>query len=217
MILGLDTATPSTVAGLLLPDGRVVEARDDPAPGERPAHAARLLDLAESVLSTADASWDDVERIAVGVGPGSFTGLRIGVATARGLAQARGIALVPVSTLRALALGAGGGPVAAVIDARRREVFAAVYEADGSERLAPAAYAPADLAAHLSGVLAVGDGAVLYRDVLGADVPGDGDPRHRVTGEALCRLGAEGEPEGRDAVLPDYRRLPDAVPPKRPT
>jgi tRNA threonylcarbamoyladenosine biosynthesis protein TsaB len=193
VILGLDTATPSTVAGLLLPEGRVVEARDDPAPGERPAHASRLLDLAESVLSTADASWDDVHRIAVGVGPGSFTGLRIGVATARGLAQARGIPLVPVSTLRALALPAhDGSAVAAVIDARRREVFAAVYAADGSELVAPAAFAPADLAPHLDGVLAVGDGAVLYREVLGGRVPDDGDPRHRVTGEALCRLGADG-------------------------
>ena len=88
IVLGLDTATPSTVAGVLVGDA-AFEARDDPAPGARPAHASRLLGAAEEALTLAGVGWDDVERIAVGVGPGSFTGLRIGIATARALAQGR--------------------------------------------------------------------------------------------------------------------------------
>ena len=88
ILLALDSATPASVAGVLLADGRVVEARDDPPPGSRGEHAARLLPLAEHVLREAGVAWDELERIAVGVGPGGFTGLRIGVATARALAQA---------------------------------------------------------------------------------------------------------------------------------
>ena len=113
ILVALDTATPSTVAGVLLTDGRVIEARDDPLEGARGDHAARLLALAEQALAEGGVSWDDVERIAVGVGPGGFTGLRIGVATARALAQGNGLPLVPVSSLAALAAGAGA--------ARRRD------------------------------------------------------------------------------------------------
>ena len=69
MILGIDTATTSTVAAVWAPDGRGCERRDDPASGERPQHASRLLALVEEALSGAGASWDEIERIAVGVGP----------------------------------------------------------------------------------------------------------------------------------------------------
>jgi tRNA threonylcarbamoyladenosine biosynthesis protein TsaB len=106
ILLALDTATPATVAGVLLADGRVVEARDDPPEGSRGQHASRLLPLAERAMREAGVGWEDLERIAVGVGPGGFTGLRIGIATARALAQARGLPLVPVSSLAALAAGA---------------------------------------------------------------------------------------------------------------
>ena len=99
----------------------------------------------------------------------------------------------------------------AVIDARRGEVFAAspgVFE--------PVALAPADLAARIEpGSLAVGDGAVRFREELeraGAVVPADDSPLHRVSAVQVCRLGAEGEPAGRDSLLPDYRREPDAKP-----
>jgi tRNA threonylcarbamoyladenosine biosynthesis protein TsaB len=222
IVVGLDTATPSTVAGVLLPGGEVVERRDDPPAGARPAHAARLLALAEEALAAAGAGWPDVARIAVGVGPGGFTGLRIGVATARALAQAHDTPLVAVSTLRALASEVDGR-VAAVIDARRGEVFAAAWDGDGAELLAPRALAPdalADALRALGGaVSAVGDGAVRFRPELeraGATVPPDGARAHRVGARALCRLGAAGEPARRDLLLPDYRRDPDAKPPTRP-
>jgi tRNA threonylcarbamoyladenosine biosynthesis protein TsaB len=144
ILVALDTASPSTVAGVLRADGRIVEARDDPPEGSRGEHAARALPLLERALAEAEVAWRDVERIAVGIGPGGFTGLRIGIATARALAQANGLPLVPVGSLAALAAGADGA-VAAVLDARRGEVFAAVYES-GRELVAPAALAPDVLA-----------------------------------------------------------------------
>jgi tRNA threonylcarbamoyladenosine biosynthesis protein TsaB len=220
ILVGIDTATPSTVAGVRLDDGRVVEARDDPADGSRGNHAARLLPLVEDALAAAGVGWEDVERIAIGVGPGGFTGLRIGIATARALAQARGLPLAPVSSLAALASGAGGGPVAAVVDARRGEVFAGVWDGD-RQLLAPAALAPAALAERLLGldvaVQAVGDGAVRFRPELegaGVTVPVDGSAVHRIAAAPLCRLGAVADPADRDRLLPDYRREPDAKPPQ---
>ena len=225
ILLALDSATPSSVAGVLLPDGRVVEARDDPPPGSRGEHAARLLPLAEQALAEAGVGWEELDWLAVGVGPGGFTGLRIGIATARALAQARGLPLVPVSSLEALALGAAGAStppvIAAVVDARRGEVFAAAWEGSRAV-LAPAALAPATLAERLRGVeapvQAVGDGAVRFRQELtraGVAVPADGSSAHRIGAAALCRLGAAGEPVDRDGLLPDYRREPDAKPPQR--
>jgi tRNA threonylcarbamoyladenosine biosynthesis protein TsaB len=204
VILGIDTATPSTAVAVWSPD-HAVEARDDPAPGDRPGHAARLLALVEEVVD-----WDTVERIAVGIGPGGFTGLRIGIATARALAQARDLPLVGVSSLAALA-APHEGRVVAVGDARRGEVFAASPGA-----FEPVALAPEALAERIvPGAVAVGDGAVRFREVLeraGATVPADDSPLHRVSAVQVARLGAEGEPAGRDALLPDYRREPDAKP-----
>jgi tRNA threonylcarbamoyladenosine biosynthesis protein TsaB len=220
LILGLDTATSATAVAVWSPEGIAVERRDDPPPGARPAHASRLLVLVEEALDQAGTGWEAIDRIAVGVGPGGFTGLRLGIATARGLAQARSIPLVGVSSLEALANGAQ--PVAdvlAVIDARRGEVFAAGWR-DGERFLEPVAIAPAQLAAEVpAGILAVGDGAVKFRAELeraGAHVPADESPAHRVSALEVCRLGAAGDPADRDALLPDYRREPDAKPPRLP-
>jgi tRNA threonylcarbamoyladenosine biosynthesis protein TsaB len=224
VILAFDTATPATAVAVWAPDGPQVERRDDPAPGERPRHAERLLALAESALAQAGATWADVERLAVGIGPGGFTGLRLGVATARALAQGRGLPVVGVSSLEALAAGVtaalgGAAPamVAAVIDARRGEVFAAAWR-DGVPVLEPAALAPDALAERLqAGTVAVGDGAVRFREQLeraGVAVPADGSPAHRLSALAVARLAQGREPADRDALLPDYRREPDAVPPK---
>jgi tRNA threonylcarbamoyladenosine biosynthesis protein TsaB len=227
MILGIDTATAGTAAAVWAPGGPAVERRDDPPPGARPAHAQRLLRLVEDALAAAGASWDDIARIAVGVGPGGFTGLRLGIATARALAQAGGAQLVAVSSLEALATATKGDsppvspgskgdsprhvPVVAVIDARRGEVFAAAYPGFG-----PVALAPADLAARIEpGWVAVGDGSVRFREELeraGAAIPADDSPLHRVSALQVCRLGAKAEPADRDALLPDYRREPDAKP-----
>jgi tRNA threonylcarbamoyladenosine biosynthesis protein TsaB len=240
-IVGLDTSTRSTSVAVLVPGGPEVERRDDPAAHERPRHAERLQPLLEQALAQAEASWDEVARICVGTGPGGFTGLRLGISTARALAQGRDLPLVGVSSLEALARGvelvgvkeldlAGHpdlhGPVLALIDARRGEVFAATYR-HHRETMEATAIAPAELATRLAArrewgrnpILGVGDGAVRFRAELeraGVAVPSDGSRVHRVSALMICRLGRAREPVDRDALLPDYRREPDAVPPSPP-
>jgi tRNA threonylcarbamoyladenosine biosynthesis protein TsaB len=225
VVIGLDTATPATVVGLARDGHEPRELRHDPAPGERPAHASKLLELAGALLAEADLSWRDVDRIGVGVGPGTFTGLRIGVATARALAQSAGAETVPVSTLEALASAAAGEaagrPVAAVLDARRGEAFAAGWR-DGERLFAPVAAAPEALPAILGEVgetavsewVAVGDGAVRFRGQLAPAavvVPVDGSPLHRVSALAICRLALRGPAVDLEALVPEYVRAPDAV------
>jgi tRNA threonylcarbamoyladenosine biosynthesis protein TsaB len=225
IVLGFDTATPATVVGLLdSGSGEPArERRDEPGAGERPGHAARLLALAQELLDEAGIGFGDVQRIGVGLGPGTFTGLRIGVATARALAQAGAAELTGVSTLRALALAAepqapAGTGVLAVIDARRSEVFAAGWR-DGAPALEQVALAPAALAERLRAGgerwLAVGDGAIRFRaDLEGAGclVAPDRSPLHGVAAGAICRLAIEApEATARDLVVPDYLRPPDAA------
>ncbi|MET0604119.1 MAG: tRNA (adenosine(37)-N6)-threonylcarbamoyltransferase complex dimerization subunit type 1 TsaB, partial [Baekduia sp.] len=145
MILALDTATPATVVGVAAPDGTLLAARrHDPAAGEKPGHTTQLLPLAHAALTEAGASWSDLTRIGAGVGPGTFTGIRIGVATARALAQGLDVETVALSTLHALALGAvrGNGPVLAILDARRGEAYLAAYDPAGAQVLAPSAWGP---------------------------------------------------------------------------
>lgn len=221
IVLGFDTSTPVTAVGLRAPGGRTLQARDDPAADERPGHATRLLPLAADLLEQAGLAWSAIERIAVGVGPGGFTGLRVGVASARGLAQSLGAELVGVSSLRALAHGAmqqeTTGPILAVIDARRGEVFAAAYRGD-EELFGPRASALQNLDRLVDeaggGRLAVGDGAVRCRDLLeaqGARVPADDSPLHKIDGAAVCEIAASLQPAAAVTdILPDYLRRPDA-------
>lgn len=234
MILGFDTATPATVVALLdEATGTAVEARDDPdtasAHPRRPGHMTRLLALVDEEMRAVGAGWDDIDRIAVGVGPGTFTGLRIGVATAQALSRARDIDLVGVSTLHSLALGAareaesGEDAVLAVIDARRGEVFTAgwslvdVADVHADPLLAPQAV-PVDaltetLGGHGRNWVAVGDGSVAFRAALersGARIPKDDSKRNRVSAIDHCRLALGLSPEPPDGVRPEYLRLPDA-------
>jgi tRNA threonylcarbamoyladenosine biosynthesis protein TsaB len=223
IVLGFDTATPATAVALLdaRADGEGLgdERRHDPAPGERPGHGPRLLALAHELLDEAALTFADVDRIAVGLGPGGFTGLRIGVATARALSQAADAEIVGVSTLRALAAAAPAAPgqgVLAVVDARRGEVFVAGFSA-GEQVLGPVAVAPAAVGALAgAGWLAVGDGALRFRDDLeraGCVVAVDGSAQHGVSARMVCRLALQA-PRGteRDLVVPDYLRKPDAQP-----
>jgi tRNA threonylcarbamoyladenosine biosynthesis protein TsaB len=215
-VLALDTATSATVAAVVRGDGTAFAARDEVSAGERPRHAMRLLELAAATLEQAELGWAALERIAVGIGPGSFTGLRIGLATARGLALANGAELVGVGTLRALAHGAASeNPVLAVIDARRGEAFVAGY-LGGKELIAPCAVAPdaiAELLAVGPGWLGIGEGAVRFREQLeraGVDVPDDRSPLHPVSGEAIGRMAASDDIDARGALTPLYLRVPDA-------
>ena len=225
IVLGLDTATQATAVALLLDDGRALERDEDPPDGGRPGHATRVLPLAAELLDETGLDWREIERIAVGVGPGSFTGLRIGVATARGLAQSLGISVGAVGTLRALAVAAAASPdatpdpptILAVLDARRGELFVAAYAGD-RELLAPRAVAPQQLGALIAELpsrpaLAVGDGAIKSSAQLHAAavaVAPVTSRLHRVSAAVVCRLAAAAPPTAPEAVLPHYHRLADA-------
>ena len=170
------------------------------------------------VMGRAEVGWRDLEAIAVGVGPGMFTGLRIGIATARALASASGLSLRPVSSLAALAAGIDAPLRLPLIDARRGEVFGALYE--GEEQLwPPFAIPPEELAGRLRDErltpLAAGDGSVRFREVLeaaGIAVEPDDSEAHVVSALHICRLGEEAEDRPPETVLPDYLREPDAKP-----
>jgi tRNA threonylcarbamoyladenosine biosynthesis protein TsaB len=224
VILALDTATPSTVVGVAAPDGTLLaQRRHDPAPGERPQHTQAALPLAHAALTEAGARWSDVTRLAAGVGPGTFTGIRIGVATIRALAQGLGAETVALSTLHALALPLDDGNTLAILDARRGEAFVAAWSAAGERILAPAAWRPERLA-EVPGLApgpwrAAGDGAVRFRaelEAAGVIVAPDDSETHRVAAGPLCRLAAEAPPVPRDALVPEYVRAPDAAPRTRP-
>jgi tRNA threonylcarbamoyladenosine biosynthesis protein TsaB len=199
-VLALDTATDRATAAVVVGD-RAIERGSE----ARGAAARDVLALVDAVLQDAGLALRDVDGIAVGVGPGSFTGLRIGIATAEALADGAGLPVAGVSTLRALLQHAPDGAVA-VLDARRREVFA-----EGPE-VAAAAYDPGELAARLPPrTLVVGDGALRYRDLFeeaGAVVPADA-ALHQVRADAHAALARfDG---ARPAPL--YLREPDATPP----
>ena len=221
-VLGFDTSTAATAVCLLRRDGRAFEAVPAPSDlGAPPAHARELLPAIARVLDEGATDWSDLDAIAVGEGPGTFTGLRIGIATARGLAQARGLPVHPVSSLAALAAGIEAELRLPLIDAKRGEVFAALYE-NGQARWEPFVASPEALVERLrslperiSAPLAAGDGSVRFRGVLetvGVEVAPDGSALHVVRALHVCRLAAGAPPRPSEAVVPVYLRTPDAKP-----
>ena len=218
-LLGLDTATRAVAACLVRSDGAVFELAPTPTALDRtPAHTSELMPALVQVLEEGGLGFGDLDAVAVGVGPGAFTGLRIGIVTARSIAYARSLSVHPVSSLAALAAGAEAELTLAVLDARRGEAYAALHAGAG-ELWPPFVAAPADLAGHVDRLedppLAVGDGAVNFRaqlEAAGARVPADDSPLHVTRALSICRLARAVSPVAPGAVLPDYLRDPDAVP-----
>jgi tRNA threonylcarbamoyladenosine biosynthesis protein TsaB len=195
VILSFDTATDVATA-CIYADGEVVA---ESATAGRSVGAQRLLDDVHGLVERGGVPLERVGLIVAGTGPGTFTGLRIGLATARALGFALGIPVRGVSTLAALRHPSGVD--VACIDARRGEVFCS------GAGLEPQAIEPEALAAVIpAGAVVVGDGAVRYRDVLdGADIPADDSPLHvpHARHHAALHLTA-GPPD------PLYLRVPDA-------
>ena len=190
LVLAFDTATDRATSALV-GDGELL--------GERVSRASTLLADVDALLRQAGAHPRDVDALALGVGPGSFTGIRIGLAAARGLVLALGVEAAGVSTLDALAAGAPGA--LPVIDAKRREVFVP----------GPRATVPGELELE-PGTVCVGDGAVRYRALLekaGAVVPPDEDERHLPRARFHAQLATSFGPV--ELVQPLYVRQPDAV------
>lgn len=166
-ILAIETSSPrGSVA--LVEDAALARALEHQREN---AHGEAILPLIEQAF--ADAGWQHgaVDRVAVGIGPGSFTGLRVGIAIAQGLSEGWGVPLIGVPSLQAMALAApaGGARRCVLLDARRGELFAAVYGPDGAEllpvRLIPAALDAVKALTATGDVLYVGNGAALLPEL----------------------------------------------------
>ena len=221
VILALDTATPVGSVALCTAEGIVVSRYFDVGL----QHSQRLFNEVEAALGATDMDVEGVRAIAVAIGPGSFTGLRIGLSAAKGLCLAANKDLVTVPTLETLAarLPFAHVPVCSVLDARKREVYAALYDtATGVpvELAPPRAIAPAQLAQERANAPTIftGDGATAYHKLLAsnpvaqfAPLPCARPDAGTIGWLALSRL-EKGQTADLASVEPDYLRSPDARP-----
>jgi tRNA threonylcarbamoyl adenosine modification protein YeaZ len=203
LVLALDTATPTLVAGLARwsPEaGTEVLAERAVPSGNR--HAELLTPAIRGVLADAGVAMADLGAVVTGLGPGPFTGLRVGVVTAVALADARNLPVVGVCSLDAI----GSGARTVVTDARRKEIYWATYDAEGSRVTGPSVDKPADVTLPEP---VVGDPAFaadrLGRPVVPADVTTAG--LLRAAGPQLA------DPASAGPLVPLYLRRPDATPP----
>jgi len=219
LLLALETAGRTPSAAVLRGDALLALERGPS--GHTGAEA--LLPCIDAVLTEAGVTLEQLEAYAVAVGPGSFTGLRVGVATLKGLAFGSALPVAPVSTLAALAAGAppGEGPVAAVLDARRGELYAALFDReDGPPRPRPpgeAVLTPEQLAERLpEKCMLVGDGVPLCGEALARRIgPGLAlGPADDAGAESVGRLGLhvlrQGEATTAEQLTPRYIRRAQA-------
>lgn len=209
LLLALDTATPAVTVALHDTEGERTLAAADQSDARR--HGELLLPSIDRVLSTAGRALHDVTGIVVGVGPGPYTGLRVGLATAQAFGAALHTPVYGLCTLDGIAYASGlSAPFVVATDARRREVYWARY-ADARTRLddRPAVDRPSELAGEVLSLPAVGAGAVLY-DGTFTDVRSDLPADQSAT--ALARLAAEKLAKGEELLPPRplYLRRPDA-------
>ena len=204
IVLGLDTCLSSCSVAVLDGERVLASAREVMARG----HQERLAPMARQVMAQAGVAFDQLQRIAVTVGPGSFTGLRVGIAFAKGLAAALDLPTVGIGSLEALACQAGG-LVFAIVDARRGQVYVQGFE-DGRALMAPDAVTAETAAARIAELsmgrpfTLVGSGAVLLADLArgAAVIAAEGADARDVARLAMTR-----EPW---PLKPLYLRAPDA-------
>nr|WP_206068625.1 tRNA (adenosine(37)-N6)-threonylcarbamoyltransferase complex dimerization subunit type 1 TsaB [Nonomuraea sp. FMUSA5-5] len=209
MVLAFDTATPAVTAALH--DGQRVLAESTTIDARR--HGELLVPTIQTVLAEAGVPLREVTAIVAGSGPGPYTGLRVGLMTAQGLATTLGVPAYGICTLDAVAYGSGlSEPFLAATDARRKEVFWARYTDHRTRAEGPFVDRPADVP--VAGLPVVGAGAQLYPDLLGG---GRDLPLYPYAG-ALAALAAERLAAGvpLDPPRPIYLRRPDAVVPGAP-
>lgn len=219
ILLALDTATPVTAVALLDDDKLLGQARQ-PAKN----HSVTLLPAVDRLLSENSVSRDRLGAVAAGVGPGSFTGVRVGLTLAKSLAFALGIDLVGVSTLEALAQNGRGGEgdwICPCLDALKKEVYGAKYRMDGTCEEEAAAHDPREWAERLAGAggrcLLLGTGVIRYRDIF-EDVLGEKaviqEEKHQISAAEVGLLGLvrlkNGDKDDPRTLEPMYCRLSEA-------
>jgi len=208
LLLALDTATPAVTVALH--DGSSVVAASSQVDARR--HGELLLPTVDRVLADAGVRLDAVTGIVVGVGPGPYTGLRVGLMTADTFGLVLGVPVHGLCTLDGLAHAAEiEGPFVVATDARRKEVYWARYEDPRTRVTEPAVDRPADIAEQVAGLPAVGAGALLYPDTFP-----DARAPENVSAASLASLAAEKLAAGEEleAPRPLYLRRPDAQVPK---
>lgn len=209
LVLAIDTSTPAVTAGLVALDGDTLESRGDRVTVDPRAHGELITPHVLEVVKAAGVTLRDLDAIVCGVGPGPFTGLRAGMATAASLAHALGIPAHPVCSLDAIAadVAPGEAPFLVLTDARRREVYWAAYAADGSCTDGPHVQRPAELDTTIK--VAAGDGALLYADALGVQPI---EPRFP-SPLGLVKAARKDFTKEPAPLTPLYLRRPDAVEP----
>ncbi|WP_434741692.1 tRNA (adenosine(37)-N6)-threonylcarbamoyltransferase complex dimerization subunit type 1 TsaB [Micromonospora sp. SH-82] len=214
LVLVVDSSTPAVTAALVEVSTDGVALRATRCTVDARAHGELLAPQVDAVLADADARPGDLTAIVAGLGPGPFTGLRVGLVTAATMGQVLGVPTYGVCSLDGIGHPAAAGePVLAASDARRREIYWAVYDGSGQRIAGPEVDTPTVAAARardLAVTVAVGDGAHRYADVLG--LPVRAEPRYpdattlAVLAAERIRAGAPGE-----RLTPLYLRRPDAV------
>jgi tRNA threonylcarbamoyl adenosine modification protein YeaZ len=213
LVVVVDSATPAVTAALVEVAGAEVRVLAERRTVDARAHGELLAPEVDAVLRAAGARPRDLAAVVAGLGPGPFTGLRVGLVTAAALGQALTIPTYGVCSLDAIAYGQEGTVLVAT-DARRREVYWGIYR-DGARVTGPAVEAPALVAKHameLDATAAIGEGAHRYADVLG--LPVRDEPRYppplALAALAADRIRTRAASEG---LTPLYLRRPDAVQP----
>ena len=205
LILGFDSSAAHCAAALLSGDRLLAARAEEMGKGQ----AERLMPMLEEMLAEAGAGWGDLAAIGVGTGPGNFTGVRIAVAAARGLAMALGIPAVGVTSFEALRAGQNG-PVLVALDARRGQIYAQYFDIAGGwgPVLAPPEALPP--VQPRAGALCLGDAAGAVAPLVAGKV---GLPRHPLA-EGIARVAAARRSGTADRPAPLYLRPADAAPPR---
>ena len=205
LVLAVDTATPAVTAGVVAVDGARLDVLAERVTVDAKAHGELLTPHVLAALDVAGHTLADVDAIVCGAGPGPFTGLRAGMATAAALGHALGVPVHPVCTLDAIAAtvdGAADGPLLVATDARRKELYWATYDEHGHRNAGPAVGKPADIPQ-----LNKRAGARIYADVLTMPHTGHEYP----TPAGLVRAADLTRPPR--PLTPLYLRRPDATEP----